>query len=235
VNRVKAVFSFFLLFAAFAGPLGAQSSFAKGEELFLQNKPQEALKFLETATAEDPAHVQAFIYLGIVYQQLNRLDKAIETYTKILPRAGTETARIAYNLGNAYFSSGDLAMAGRFYTQAIDANPRYASAYLNRANSLVKGGDLNGALADYETYLSLEPSSPKRGQIIALMNFIRDEFALAVQRQKLAEELAKLEMERRLKLLEEVSQSLHAAAEDLKGLSAGTEDVQDYTGEFELE
>ena len=235
MNSVKAVFSGFLLFTGFAAAICAQSSFAKGEELFLQNKPQEALAHLEAATSEDPAHVQAFIYLGIVYQQLNRLDNAIETYNRILPRGGNEAARINYNLGNAYFTKGDMAMARRHYTQAIEANPYYASAYLNRANSLVKGGELKDALGDYETYLSIEPYGPKREQVLKLMAFIRDEFAMEEQQKLMAEEAAQAELDRRRRLLEEVTESLHAAAEALKGLSAGTEDVQDYSGEFELE
>lgn len=201
----------------------------------MQNKPQEALSFLETAAAEDPAHVQAYVYLGIVYQQLNRLDSAIETYNKILPRAGNENARVAYNLGNVYFAKGDLVMARRFYTQAIEANPSFSSPYLNRANSLVKSGELKDALDDYEAFLGLDPNSSKRAEVTKLIAFIRNEFAAAEQRRIMEEEAVRAEQERRRRLLEEVSGSLQAAAEDSRALSAGTEDVQDYSGEFELE
>lgn len=235
MNSVKAFFLRFLLFAVFIPALGAQSSFSVGEELFLQNKPKEALKHLESAVAEDPAHVQAFLYLGIVYQQLDKLDDAIETYNKILPKAGSETARIAYNLGNAYFTKGDLDMARRCYSQSIEEEPSYASAYLNRANTLVKSGELSEALADYESYLSVEPYSGKREQVLRLMAFIRDEFAAAERRKAMAEEAVRAEQDRRRRLLEEVTESLQAAAEDSRGLSAGTEDVEDYESEFELE
>jgi len=201
----------------------------------MQNKPQEALKYLETAAAEDPAHVQAFLYLGIVYLQLNRVDDAIVVLKKILPKGGAETARIAYNLGNAYYVKGNADLARQFYSQAIQADPSYASAYLNRANALVKSGQLQDALGDYETYLSKEPNSPKRDQVVKLMAFIREEFAAAERRRVMAEEAARAEAERKKRLLEEVTGSLQAAAEDSKGLSAGTEDVQDYNNEFELQ
>ena len=235
MNSIKAVFLSFLFFPACLQVIEAQNSFTRGEELFMQNKPQEALTFLETATSEDPAHVQAFVYLGIVYQQLNRLDSAIDTYNKILPRAGNEAARIAYNLGNVYFAKGDPAMARRFYTRAIETNPSFASPYLNRANSLVKNGELKDALNDYEAFLGLEPNSPKRAEVMKLMAFIRNEFAAAEQRRIMEEEAARAEQDRRRRLLEEVSGSLQAAAEDSRALSAGTEDVQGYSGEFELE
>ena len=238
MNSVKTLvggfFGFLLLYVCVPA-LGAQSSFTRGEELFMQNKPQEALKYLESAVSEDPAHVQAFLYLGIVYLQINRLDDAIATYKKILPRGGIETARIAYNLGNAYFSKGEPAFALQYYNQAIEADPSYSSAYLNRANALVKNGELLEALADYELYLSLEPGSRQREQVLRMLAFIRDEFASEERRRVMAEEAARAEAERRRRLLEEVTESLQAAAEDARGLSAGHEDVQDYDSEFELE
>ena len=201
----------------------------------MQNRPQEALPLLQSAAAEDPAHVQAFIYLGIVYQQLNRLDNAIETYGRILPRGGNQTARIAYNLANAYFAKGDAAMARRYYTQSIEADPSYASAYLNRANALVRSGELTEAISDYQAYISMEPQSPKRNNINMLIAFIQEEFAAAERRRIMEEEAVRVEQERRRRLLEEVSGSLQAVADDSKSLSAGTESVQDYSGDFELE
>ncbi|MDR1107218.1 MAG: tetratricopeptide repeat protein [Treponema sp.] len=221
-------------FLCAAGVYG-QSNFSRGEELFMLNKPGEALAFLENAVADDPAHVRAFLYLGIVYQQLGRVDEAIAAYRKILPRGGGETARIAYNLGNAYYSRGNIVFADQFYSQAIETDPACAPAYLNRANARVKNGSLREALSDYEMYLTLEPRSPKRPQIEKLAAFIREEFAAEERRRLLAEEAARAEAERKQRLLEEVSSSLQAAADESRGLSAGAEDVQGYEGEFELE
>jgi tetratricopeptide (TPR) repeat protein len=213
----------------------SQSGFVLGEELFMQNKPQEALPFLESAVAEDPAHVQAFLYLGIVYQQLDRPDDAIAAYRKILPKGGKETARIAYNLGNAYFAKGNAEFAGQYYTQAIEADPSWSAAFLNRANVRVKTGALKEAVNDYEQYLALEPGSAKGPRIKALIALVREEFAAEERRRIQAEEAARAEIDRRKRLLEEVSASLQAAAEDSKGLSAAVEDIQGYEGEFELE
>jgi tetratricopeptide (TPR) repeat protein len=213
----------------------SQSNFNRGEDLFMQNKPQEALAFLENAVAEDPAHVTAFYYLGRVYEQLGLFDEAIAAYRRILPRAGAETVRIAFNLGNAYFMKGNAAFAEQFYTQAIGADAVFAPAYLNRANARIKGGSLREAMADYELYLSLEPRSPKRPEIERMIAFIREEFAAEERRKLLAEEAAREEAERRRRLLEEVSASLQSAAEESQGLSTGSEGVQGYEGEFELE
>ncbi|MCL2381571.1 MAG: tetratricopeptide repeat protein [Treponema sp.] len=238
VRNTKAVFWGFLgLFLLVSGlsPLSSQNSFARGEELFMQNRPEEALRYLRAAVAEDPAHVQAFIFLGIAYLQTDRLDDAIAAYTAILPRAGGETARVAFNLGNAHFMKGDPFLARRYFTRAIEANPSFASAYLNRANTLVRTGDLPEAVADYQMYLALQPGSQQREQITRLIAFIHEEFVAEEHRRVMAEETARIEAERRLQLLLEVSESIQTTAGGARGLSAGTEGVQDFDAEFELE
>jgi tetratricopeptide (TPR) repeat protein len=217
------------------GPLWGQNNFTRGEELFLQNKPREALSFLEAAAVEEPAHVQAYYYLGMAYQQLNRVDDAITAYRKILPQAGAEAARIAYNLGNAYYTKGNSTAAQEFYTQAIETDPSYASAYLNRANTRIKAGSYQEAIPDYQVYLILEPRSAKRSRIEQLISYIEEEYAAGERRRILAEEQARQEAERKQRLLEEVSASLQSAAEGIRGISSGTEEVEGYEGEFELE
>jgi len=238
VKRIKAVFVGLLwgsLLAFGGAQLFAQTSFARGEELFMQNRPQEALRYLEAAVSEDPAHVQASLYLGIVFLQMNRLEDAIQTYAQILPRGGTETARIAFNLGNAHFMQGDAARARQYFSRAIEANPAFAPAYLNRANALMRSGDLPEAVRDYEAYLALAPASPQRDQVTRLIAFIRNEFVAEEQRRIIAEEAALAEAERRRRLLEELNESIHSVVDGTMGLSAGGEQVQDFVGEFELE
>jgi tetratricopeptide (TPR) repeat protein len=219
----------------------------------MANKPQEALGFLEAAIVQDPAQIRAYLYLGIIYQQLGRTDDAVAVYRKVLPRAGDEAARVAFNLGNIYFRLENTEYAEEFYTQAISADSAYGPAYLNRANLRVKKGELAEALPDYDLYLSLEPRSPKRPQIEQLCALIRAEFAAEERRRILAEEeaareraraeaeaerqrvLAEEAEARRRALLQEVSASLQSAAEETRGASAGIENVQAYDGEFEME
>ena len=246
------------LFVAISGSVFCQTSFTRGEAFFVQNRPREALDYLEAAIVEDPSHVQAFLYLGTTYQQLDRLDDAIAIFRRVLDRGGPETARIAFNLGNAYLAKGNTSLAIQSYNKALEADPKYSAALLNRANAKVQIGSsgspgspssqesLKDAVKDYQDFLSLEPRSPKAPQIQRLIALIMEEFA-AQERRRLqeiaaeeqrriaAEEAARREMERRLRLLEEVNASLQAAAEGSKSLSAGNEGVQGYEGEFILE
>lgn len=230
MNRFRVINFIFLVFFLFLGlvPAFSQVSFVKGEEFFLQNRPEEALEYLKTTVADDPAHVQAFLYLGIVYQQLERPEDAIAAYMKILPRAGTETARVAYNLGNAYFSIGNAEAAALYYSQAIQIDPSMPSAYLNRANSLIKTGDRKKAVNDYEQYLALEPHSAQREEIERLIAFILEEESAAVRLKFETENSAHIELDRRRRLMEEVSASLQSVAEDSKIFSLWAEDYQNF-------
>ena len=212
-----------------------QSNFTRGEELLMQNKPAEAVGFLERAVSEDPAHVQAGLYLGIVYEQLDRVEQAITIYRRILPSAGSLSANVANNLGNVYFQRGNTEEAERYYSEAIGFNGRYSGAYLGRANTRIKSGNLMNAIVDYEQYLSLEPSSAQRANIERLIALLRQEAATAELRRQMAEEEERRLAEERVRLLESVSASLQSAADASQGLSTGAESVEGYEGEFVLE
>ena len=228
---------FLLVFlAVFTAVWGfTQDSFARGEELFMRNNPSEASVYLENAVSEDPLRIEAFLYLGIVYEQMDRADEAIAVYRQVLGRAGGLTANVANNLGNVYFKKGVTDEAELMFSQAIEADRAYAPAFLGRANVRVKRGALQEAVGDYEQYLLLEPRSLQRSAIERLTGFIKAEFAEAERRRLVAEEVARLEAERRQRLLDEVSASLHGAAGASQGLSSGAENVEGYEGEFELE
>ena len=213
----------------FAGLCYGQSSFAKGEDLLMQNKPAQAEDYLMQAISYDPANPITYLYLGIVYEQLGRSEEAITVYRRVLPMAGKLSANVANNLGNVYFQTGNTETAEQYYTQAISFDMGYSSAYLGRANTRIKMGNLQNAISDYEQYLRLEPRSPQRVKIEQLVNLIRMEAAKAEMKRLLAEEEARRLAEERQKLLDSVAASLQS------GASSGTESVEIYDGEFELD
>jgi tetratricopeptide (TPR) repeat protein len=234
-------FLFGSFFGSFLVPASAQTSFALGEAFLMRNQPQEALELFEAAVAEDPDHVQAFIYLGITYQQLGRIDDAIGVYQRILPRGGLETARIAFNLGNAYLIKGNPSLAVENYTYALEADPLYSAALLNRANALVQIGtqeSLREAIDDYEYYLFMEPNSLQANQITRLVSFIKEEFAAQERRRQeeiAAEEQARLAVEeaarqvreRWQRFLDGVRASVQAGIENTRRFSAFNVEIED--------
>ena len=212
-----------------------QTNFSRGEDRLMQNKPSEALVFLENAVADEPSNVTAYLYLGIVYEQLGRVDEAIAVYRRVLPIAGNMTANVANNLGNVYFQKGDMGSAEQFYTQAISSNAGFGKAYLGRANTRIKAGNLRDAASDYERYLTQEPNTSQRPKIEQMVNLIRAEAAAEERKKILAEEEERVRAEERMRLLSDVSASLQSAADSSQGISSGAENVESYEGEFELQ
>jgi tetratricopeptide (TPR) repeat protein len=219
----------------FAGFCYGQSNLAKGEELLMNNQPAQAEDFLMRAISEDPANPVSFLYLGIVYEQLGRVEEAITIYRRILPSAGKFSANVANNMGNVYFRRENTDMAEQYYTQAIGFDSGYPNAYLGRANTRIKTGNLQNAVLDYEQYLRLEPRSSQRGSIEQLVNLIRMEAVTTEMRKLMAEEEERRVVEERQKLLDSVSSSLQSVVDSSKGISSGTESVESYDGEFVLD
>jgi tetratricopeptide (TPR) repeat protein len=219
----------------FAGFCYGQSNFARGEGLFMQNQPAQAESFLLRAISEDTANPVTYLYLGVVYEQLGRVEEAITIYRKILPSAGRFSANVANNLGNVYFLRGNTDLAEQYYTQAVGFDLGYPNAYLGRANTRIKAGNLQNAVLDYEQYLRLEPRSSQRGNIEQIINLIRMEAAAEEVRKLMAEEEERRIAEERQKLLDSVSASLQSVVDSSKGISSGAESVENYNGEFVLE
>jgi len=212
-----------------------QSNFSRGEDLFMRNQPEQALDFLIRAMAEDPSNPMTYVYLGLVYEQLHRIDEAIAIYRRVLPTAGVLSANVANNLGNIYLKRRNTDMAEQYFTQALSFNSVFSSAYLGRANSRIEAGNLRNAITDYEQYISLEPRSPQIEQIQQMINVIQTEFANEEMRKILAEEEARRVAEERKMLLDSVSASLQSAAGSGQGMSFGTDGFELYEGVFDLD
>jgi tetratricopeptide (TPR) repeat protein len=231
MKKIPAAFILFLLTVLCSG----QTNFSKGEELFMQNKPADAVIFLESSISDDPSNVNAYLYLGIVYEQLDKMDEAIAIYRQILPMAGNLSATVACNLGNIYFRKDNTEMAEQYYSQAITRDSFYSRAFLGRANTRLKAGNPRDAVSDYERYLTLEPRSVQRTRIEQVISLIRGEFAAEERRRILAAEEERVRVEERQRLLDEVSASLQSAADSSLGISSGAETVEGYQIEFELD
>jgi len=213
----------------------AQTNFDRGQELFMQNEPAQAVVFLERALAEDPANTVVYLYLGVVYEQLGRADDAIAIYRRILPMAGNLSANVANNLGNVYFKRDNNEEAERFFSQAVSFDPLYPQAFLGRANTRMRSGNLQSAILDYEQYLMLAPNARQRVFIEQLIALVRAEIAAEEMRRMIAAEEERRLAEERQKLLDSVSASLQSAADTSRGISVGAEGLLHYDGEFELE
>jgi tetratricopeptide (TPR) repeat protein len=231
-----------LILAALLAPSGlaAQTAAAgegsaavtEGERLFRENRPAEALPLLEQATREGKGGEAAWLWLAYAYQQTGRLEDAISTLRKGAAKATERPGLFWYNLGNLYSLQGKAAFAKEMYDSAIAAEPSLAGAWLNRANASLLLKDTRQAREDYSRYLVLEPGSSQRERIQALIGLLGEAIG-DEERQKAIEEAAKAAADAaRKSLLDEVSASLRAAAEETTNLAAGSGQVQGYVDEL---
>ena len=165
-----------------AAPLCADS-FEEGKQLFMNNDPQGAAALFETALSESPVNPDIYIYLPLAYYQLGEYDKSLEISNIGLSTEGTNRHIIAFNAGNTAFAAGDYINASIYYTMAIEADAQYAAPVLNRANTYMKLDKLEDAVRDYTKYLTLEPITPQRRQILDLIQLLNGEIALRKQSQ----------------------------------------------------
>ncbi len=220
-------------------PLAAQDSanrqskaLSEGERLLRENKPAEALPFLEQAIRDPKADENAWLWLAISYQQSNRIDDALSTLRKGLAKATTRKELFYYNMGNLFLLQGKASFAKEMFDSAITANPNLAPAFLNRANANLMVEDRAAARDDYSRYLTLAPNAPQKANIQALLDRLGT--AIVQEQQKKASEDAAIAAAAQAKqsLLDEVAASLKAAAEETTNLAAGSGQVQGYGDEL---
>jgi tetratricopeptide (TPR) repeat protein len=224
-RTMKHFLAFFLALITSAAMFGESPSFKLGKDLYLFNKPEEAKPYFEKAISEDPSNELAYLYLGIVYEQLGDQKKAIAVLKRGLSVSSLYKEMFHYNLGVNYEDQREYTFAEQSYSEAIDSDPQYATAYLNRANARMKLVKYDGAVSDYTLFLQLKPQDPQRPQIeevIRRLRLMQDAMAM-----KKAEEEAKQRA-----LMNSVLDSLKNASEETKNVSVeslkfkqGPEDV----------
>ncbi len=182
------IFSLFFLRNAFSQD--------EGIKLFEQNKPAEAIAFLEADIASGKSSPIEYNYLGLAYFQIGNYAKSVEAFKKGTAAPGTDKKMIYFNMGNSFFAMGNFQEALDSYAMASVADPSYAAPVLNKANTEIKTDKLTDAVADYKRYLLLMPDSPQRPQIEQIIAMIETELSSREERERLAaEEAARLKAE----------------------------------------
>lgn len=242
---------------------GTSPLLRRGEELFMQNRPEEAAPVLEAALEAEPTNERIFLYLGIVYEQLGRPERAAEILRRGAEIGGQYRGVIFFNLANNYAAMGQTEQAEQMYTQAIRADSSLSAAYLNRANLRVRTSEFQRAIDDYTIFLTLAPTAPQRPQVEQMMSLLRDTMEREQVRRAEEERVARQEAERRRvaeeiereaerrraeeearrqaeeearrrALLDSVLDSLGGTRGETRALGGGTEDIRDFEDSFDI-
>ena len=226
-NEMRANRIVLWIFLGIGVALSADTSFEEGERLLRENKPIDAQGYLEDALNGDPGNEKTYLYLGIVYEQLQRPQKAISIMQRGLEIASVYKDLLLFNIGNNFFQENELRMATEMYSRALAVNSSLSGAYLNRANARVKLAFFEEAVSDYVRYLNLEPVSQQRSSVEQMVKILSAK--VAEDKQRRAEEA-----ERQQALMNAVMSSLQNASENTKNLSAGSAQIEEKYEELDI-
>ena len=121
-----------LILPAFAGAQSARKRVAEGNELFSQEKFDEANNKYQDALLDDPSSTEIQFNVGNVLYKKKNYEKALEAYNKSLnaddPLFQSKTY---YNMGNTLYRNGKLPESALAYEQALKLNPDDLDAKYN--------------------------------------------------------------------------------------------------------
>ena len=168
-------------FSAFA----QNDDFLQGENLFKENRVEEAVPFLKSAISTGKCP-KAYKYLALCYEKMGLLKESLEVCTEGMKISGTDKKVLAFNAGNVCFAMEDFYSAEKWYSLAIAANRLYAPPVLNRANAELKQEKYIASLEDYKLYLDLSPNDRQKPEIEQLISLL--EGLKKAEEDRLAEE-----------------------------------------------
>jgi len=216
-----------LIFTLVAAKAFPATLLDQGIDALRNNDAAGAKTSLLAALNQNPQDERIYLYLGVADMQLGDYNGALEVLKQGLTVSQQYTYAFYFDIGNIYFMQGQNMLAEGMYSKAIQKDPNFADAFLNRANARMRLNSLDGAAADYTTYLGLAPNSPQRENIQKLLALL-DQAKVQARQEQLATEKKKQEDEARQKaLLNEVMQNLQSASSNTTNLQAGTASIQD--------
>jgi tetratricopeptide (TPR) repeat protein len=109
------------------------------------------------ANSKSPNKARPLINLGYAYGKLQQWDKAINAFTKVNEIEPNYHAAAYYNLGIAYWTTGQKEKSMENYSLAIKVDPKYADAYYGRGVCYYYLNEQDKALDDYSKAIAILP------------------------------------------------------------------------------
>lgn len=161
---------------------------SRGEKLFKENNPKDAVQVLENEILNNQISDDAYNFLGLGYYQLGEYEKSANAFERGI-KAGAPNAKILFfNQGNSYFALKKFEKATESFGNSYKLDGEFYDALLNRANSYLMNDKLALAKKDYEEYLKKNPEAAQKNEIEKLILAIDEEIERRKEAQKILEE-----------------------------------------------
>jgi tetratricopeptide (TPR) repeat protein len=134
----------------------AQASFQKGERLFGEGKPNEALASFQEGFRYRPRNALARTYAGLIRNQLHQPEKAIPEFRMALDIDLTQ-ARAWMGLGVAYAWTGQPNEAAHAFSETVRLDSKNVEAYYDLGLVLAALEQYDEAIRAFDDALKLNP------------------------------------------------------------------------------
>lgn len=109
-------------------PRLAEKSFQRAAEIYMEKHMDDNAELvLKEVLKINPATINVFNSLGIIYRRQGKYSQALEQYKKAL-RVSPRDENILYNIGRIYYDQGELGMSREILMRAVDLNPGFGEA-----------------------------------------------------------------------------------------------------------
>ena len=149
-------------FLGFA-PLGDKQEYVRARDLYNAHKYNEAVseltRYIYKAGNVNRREARAYRLLGMSYEQLSELDKALETYLEALEFHPNNIALLTA-AASLYQRTGLIDKSQTLYERVLKQDPNNLDALVGQAENYRSFGFFSQARNYYDQFFNLNPSAP---------------------------------------------------------------------------
>ncbi len=154
----------------------ASSDVYEGMGMLLQSRGELkiALKLLDMAVGLNPANGRIYFNRAIIFDKMNLKEEAIKDYGLALAKDAKETLAIIRNRSALYLETGQYDKALKDCDELVRIEKMNFRHYYNRAYAKVMLKDYDGAMADYQIVMKLNPGDKQTLEQLRILSDLKN-------------------------------------------------------------
>jgi len=123
-----------------------------GNICFKKQEYKEAISVFKDLTVMNPARIEGWNNLGIVYLTCENIDGAAAAFSRVL-EIEPDNAGALLNRGNCHFEKNELNIAHQYFERSVKAAPDFADGWFNLGNTFLAREEYDDAIHAYQRAL----------------------------------------------------------------------------------
>lgn len=154
--------------------LSAEAYLKRGIVRAIQKDLFGAEKDYSKAIELNQNFIEAYFNRGLFWYRVDSHKDALEDFLKVI-EINPNYGGVLVLIGDIYWKNKDYAQAVKYYTKAIEVEPTNMSAYYKRAHAKRVLMDYDGALEDFNRFITLTPNVGQIGLTKSIKRLFREE------------------------------------------------------------